>query len=1121
MQLTIRKKLLLAFGLILLLSTAVNIYALLQMDVLAGLTTKLFNHPLQVTRAVLSADSGIIKMHRSMKDVALASNVADMETAHAFVHRHEQQVLAQFAIVQKWILGKEGADLIKETIQIFQNWALIRNEVIALMEAEQRDKASAISKGKGAKHVALLNRKMEALTNYAATKASGMYDNAQTMRSEVITTSVIALSTVIILTGLLAFFISVSIVKSVQTINTLSKQMVNGEIAATVTNQEEFANVLKAKDEMGEVGRAFYAVANSLKTVMDDIVQVSKGLAKGNLGIMPKATYQGDFIQIKNALNTTLSNQNQVIKDIIQISQGLAGGDLRVTPKAEYQGDFVQIKDALTTTSADLGKVIEDIVQVSQGLAEGNNVTAKAEYRGDFTKIKSALEIAASQLADMSANTKVQDWLKTGQARLNEQITGEQDIATIIKKIISFLTTYVDAQVGLFYQLQKDNKQSYLQLVASYAYVENDSLPNKYLLNEGLVGQAAMERQVISVTQTPEECPAILRSGLSATSPQHVLILPFLYEENIKGVIEIGSANQMTAIAREFLEQVMPNVGIVLNMAESREQMQALLTQSQQQAAELKHKQDELQTNNAKLKEQAEELQHQSEELETQQEELRQTNETLEMRAKDFERQKSEFEKKARTLEQTKQEVEKAKAAIEGQELTLATNQQNDGVAPISTPPEEITSTPAQPQEEFMPTQAKPPEKVAPIPTKPKVELPPISDDRDALRPGDTFLLVIEDDRKFSSIILELSHNKNFKCIIAEDGRTGLQMAEKYQPNAIILDIGLPQLDGLSVMERLKDNTKLRHIPVHFMSAADARIDAEKLGAIGYLVKPINLEQLDNALTRIEHFWHKTVKRLLIVSDNKFHQQKIIQLVTNAKVQVELASDDIHQQLQTTAYDCIILDMDIDSAKQLLAQILDTDSGKAPFIAYSERNLTAEEDALLFQYADKFPIRLAYSEERLLDEVTLFLHQAEQDLPSAKRDMLHKVQDNKTIFRNKNILVIDNDMRNSYALANILEEYDVEIIFADSGKKGLEQLEQHDDIAAVLIDIATSGMDGYETIQAIRKQPKYRQLPIIAITVKTAPDEKAKYIEAGANDYLPKPIDSEKLLSVMRVWLYK
>ncbi|MDM8558662.1 response regulator [Candidatus Parabeggiatoa sp. HSG14] len=1102
MQLNIRKKLLLAFGLILLLSTAVNIYSLIQMDVLAGLTTKLFNHPLQVTRAVLSADSGIVKMHRSMKDVALATNVLDMDAAHAHVNQYEQEVLAQFAIVQKWILGKEGANLIQETIQIFQAWIPIRHEVIALMTAEQRDKASAITKGKGAKHVALLNSKMSALTHYAAQKANDMYDNAQMTRSQVITTTIIALITIIILVGLFAFFISFGIVKSVQMINMLSQQMINGEIASAVTNQEKFAHALNSKDEMAEIGRAFYAVANSFKTVIDDIVQVSQGLAKGNLRITPKTTYQGDFIQIKNALNTTLSNQRQVVEDIIKVSQGLAAGDLRIIPKAEYQGDFVQIKDALTTTSSDLGKVIEDIVQVSQGLVECRHITAKASYRGDFVKIKNALEIAATQLAEMSNKSKVQDWLKTGQARLNEQITGEQEIATVTKKIISFLTTYVDAQVGLFYNLQEMEDQTYLQLVASYAYIENDSLPNKYSLNEGLVGQAAMERKIISVTQTPEECPAIVRSSLSAASPQYILLLPFLYEGTVKGVIEIGSANLMTEIQQSFLEQVMPNVGIVVNMAESRTQMQTLLKQSQQLTEKLKIKQDDLQQNNVKLQEQAEELQQQSEELETQQEELRQTNEALEIRAKDFERQQIDFQNKISTLEQTKREVEKAKAAVESktQELALATHQQPDVIAPISIQPiDEITSIPTQPQE----------------------KITPIFDDRNALQPGDTSLLVIEDDRKFSSIILELSHKKGFKCIIAEDGFSGLEMAEKYEPNAIILDIGLPKLDGLSVMERLKDNPKLRHIPVHFMSAADEEIDAKKLGAIGYLIKPVALEQLDEALKDIEQFWNKTVKHLLIITDNESHQKNIMQMVAAENVQVKVATGNACQQIQIADYDCIILDMDIDSAKQLLTKMLEIDSCKASVIVYTERNLSTEEETLLLQYANEFSIKLAHSLERLLDEVTLFLHQAEQDLPTAKRDMLHKVRDNKNILKNKKVLIIDDDIRNSHTLASILENYGVEIIFSDKGEEGLKQLTKHDDVDVVLINIIMQGMDGYETIQAIRKQPKYRQLPIIAITAKTERGEKAKCIEAGANDYLPKPIDSEKLLSVMRVWLYR
>ncbi|MDM8558661.1 response regulator [Candidatus Parabeggiatoa sp. HSG14] len=927
---------------------------------------------------------------------------------------------------------------------------------------------------------------------------------AEAAKQKIVQLEILSLSLTLgaVVIGLLSgFFISRSIAHPLAKLTNMANKMAIGDMSQIVNTQngDEMRQITKRLDEMGNIGRAFDALALSFKKMIEDIVQVSQELAKGNLRITPKTTYQGDFIQIKNALNTTLSNQSQVVEDIIKVSQGLAAGDLRVMPKAKYQGDFAQIKTALETSLSDLDKVIKDIVQVSQGLAKGISITAKTEYQGDFIQIKNALEIAATQLAEMSTKNKVQDWLKTGQTQLNEQITGEQEIATVIKKIISFLTTYVDAQVGLFYKLQADEDQPYLQLVASYAYIENDSLPNKYSLNEGLVGQSAMDRQVISVTQTPDECPAIIRSGLSAASPQHILLLPFLYEGTVKGVIEIGSTNLMTETQRDFLEQVMPNIGIILNMAESRTQMQALLKQSQQQAKELKIKQDELQQNNAKLQEQAEELQRQSEELETQQEELRQTNEALEIRAKDFERQQIDFQNKISTLEQTKREVEKAKAAVESkaqaQEFVLATHQQPDVIA---LPEEEIT----------------------PIPTQPKEEVIPISDDRNALQPGDTSLLVIEDDRKFSSIILELSHKKGFKCIIAEDGFCGLQMAEKYEPNAIILDIGLPKLDGLSVMEKLKGNSKLRHIPVHFMSAADEKIDAKKLGAIGYLIKPVTLEQLEEALKSVEQFWHKTVKRLLIVSDNKSHQQDIIRLVTE-EVKVAVATDNVCEQVQTVDYDCIVLDMDTDSGKQLLTKMLEIDSCKIFVIVYTERSLTSEEDALLLQYANEFPIKLAHSPERLLDEITLFLHQAEKNLPATKRDMLHKVRDNQNILQNRKVLVIDDDIRNSYALAIVLEEYDVEIIFAESGETGVEKLAEHDDIDVVLIDIIMQDMDGYETIQAIRKQAKYRQLPIIAIITKTERGEKAKCIEAGASDYLPKPIDSEKLLSVMRMWLYR
>ncbi len=539
MKLKIRAKLLLAFGLILLLTSAVNIYGLIQMDVLAGLTTKIYNHPLQVTRAVLTADSGIIKMHCGIKDVALAANVEEMEIAHTAVQQYEQEVFEQFAIVQKWILGKEGAALITETIHIFRDWAPIRDEVITLMKKEQRDKASAITKGKGAKHVALLNSKMKALTDYAANKANGMYESAQATRTSVIATSVIALLIVIILTGLLGLFIAISIIKSVRIINIIADQMVAGEITSTVTHREQLD-----KDEMGDIGRAFYAVADSFKTVIDDIVQVSQGLAQGNLSIMPAASYQGDLVQIKNGLETASSNLRLVVEDIVQVSQKLAEG--------------------------------------------GQNVVAQAEYSGDFVQIKNALETAAAKLSDATAKNTLQDWLKTGQTQLSEKISGEQDVMTLARNIITFITTYLEAQVGVFYLLEegereqgraKRGKEDILKLLASYAYIQRKGMTNDFQIGEGLIGQAALEKQRIIVTEIPEDYMSI-QSGIGEAVPHQVLVMPFLYENAVKGVIEIGSFHEITDVQLEWLEQVMPNIGIAVNTAESRTKMQALLQKS-------------------------------------------------------------------------------------------------------------------------------------------------------------------------------------------------------------------------------------------------------------------------------------------------------------------------------------------------------------------------------------------------------------------------------------------------------------------------------------------------------------------------------------------------------------
>ncbi|MCK5876469.1 MAG: CHASE3 domain-containing protein, partial [Candidatus Marithrix sp.] len=370
----------------------------------------------------------------------------------------------------------------------------------------------------------------------------------------------------------LSISISRSITRPLKKLTIMANNMAVGNMQQINNLQEE--NITIRQDEMGDIGRSYEAMVNYFNTIIEDIVQISQGMADGNLRSIPKANYQGNFIRIKNSMEVALSSLNKVVKDNVQVAQGLATGNLRVTPKAEYKGDFIQIKNALETVLLAQSQVIEDIVQVAQGLADGSkNVVSKADYQGDFIQIKTALEAAASKLSETMAQNTIQNWLKTGQTELSKQISGEQDIITLAKNVCTFLTTYLEAQVGAFYIVEEETR---IKLFASYAYNQRKGLPNEFQLGEGLVGQAVLEKQKILVTDVPENYISI-QSGTGEAVPKNILVMPFMYENNVKGAIEIASFHEFTPTQLELLEQVMPNIGITINTAESRTKMQVLL----------------------------------------------------------------------------------------------------------------------------------------------------------------------------------------------------------------------------------------------------------------------------------------------------------------------------------------------------------------------------------------------------------------------------------------------------------------------------------------------------------------------------------------------------------------
>ncbi|CCH49949.1 response regulator [Pseudodesulfovibrio piezophilus] len=400
-----------------------------------------------------------------------------------------------------------------------------------------------------------------------------------------------------------------------------------------------------------------------------------------------------------------------------------------------------------------------------------------------------------------------------------------------------------------------------------------------------------------------------------------------------------------------------------------------------------------------------------------------------------------------------------------------------------------------------------------------------VEDDRNEVVPESKSLLIIEDDVNFAKIMRDFAQERSFKCIVAEDGETGLHFADFYKPSAIILDIGLPGIDGWTVMERLKDNPELRHIPVHFMSAADSSLDAMRMGAVGFLSKPVSLDKVADAFGRIENVISKPVSKLLLVEDDAIQRESIQQLIGNGDVEtVAVATGhEAYEELNKGVYDCMILDLGLEdmSGFDLLEKIRRSDTtSRVPIIVYTGRDLTRLEENKLNRYAESIIIKGAKSPERLLDESALFLHRVESELPEDKQKMLKMVHDKEAVLSGKTILLVDDDMRNVFALSSVLEEKTMDVVIARNGLEAIDKLKEHDEIDLVLMDIMMPLMDGYEAMQAIRKEHKYAKLPMIALTAKAMKGDRSKCIEAGANDYLAKPVNTDKLLSMLRVWLY-
>ena len=428
-----------------------------------------------------------------------------------------------------------------------------------------------------------------------------------------------------------------------------------------------------------------------------------------------------------------------------------------------------------------------------------------------------------------------------------------------------------------------------------------------------------------------------------------------------------------------------------------------------------------------------------------------------------------------------------------------------------------------------VPSPAAPVPAPAPLPTAKPAAPPPaaFADDRGEPADGRRTVLVVEDDVRFAGILFDLAHELGYRCLVAHEAQEGCQLAMEHIPDAVLLDILLPGDSGLNVLQRLKEDPRTRHVPVHVLSAEDRAEPALQLGAIGYARKPATREQLHDVFQRLESKLSQKVKRVLLVEDDPRQQESVKALIGDGDVEITAVSEggQALRALADSVFDCMIIDLKLPdmNGQELLRRMAAGESRSfPPVIVYTGRNLTRDEETELMRYSRSIIIKGARSPERLLDEVTLFLHKVETQLSSERQKMLRTARSRDKAFEGRRILVVDDDMRNIFALTSALEHKGAQVEVARNGVEALQKLRQNaDDVDLVLMDIMMPEMDGFTATREIRKDPRWQKLPIIAVTAKAMKEDQEKCLAAGANDYLAKPIELERLFSLMRVWMPK
>jgi CheY-like chemotaxis protein len=400
----------------------------------------------------------------------------------------------------------------------------------------------------------------------------------------------------------------------------------------------------------------------------------------------------------------------------------------------------------------------------------------------------------------------------------------------------------------------------------------------------------------------------------------------------------------------------------------------------------------------------------------------------------------------------------------------------------------------------------------------------PLTDDRADIAPGDRVVLLMSEDPELARSAVAVAHQQDFKCLLALRGDAGLALVHEFMPDAIVVSRELPQVDGEAVLDHLKRHPQTRHIPVYVLAEDDRSHEARRSGAVGFASKPVSGERLGGVFAELGEFLDRRTCAVLVVEDDEREREAVMELIGGGDVRILGAGtpDQAIAELDGGQFDCMVIGLDDGDGFALLERIKRTKRFRElPVIVHVGEELSPKGEARLRRYAESIVVKEARSPERLLAETALYLHRVESRMRGEQRRMLERLHTVDEVFEGKKVLIVDDDVRNVFALTSVFERRGMEVLFAENGREGIRALRDNPDVSLVLMDIMMPEMDGYEATRAVREMPEFERLPIVALTAKAMKGDREKSIASGASDYITKPVDIDQLLSLMRVWLHR